>query len=52
MWMEENLGTRINSTRFEQLEVLEPEVIGVACPAYGSASFQSSSPVARSMART
>ncbi len=32
MWMEETVGARINSTRFEQLEVLEPEVIGVACP--------------------
>ncbi len=30
--MEEKVGARINSTRFEQLEALEPEVIGVACP--------------------
>ena len=32
MWMEETIGTRINSTRFAQLEALAPQVIGVACP--------------------
>ena len=32
MWMEEDIGTRINEERFGQLEVLEPEAVAVGCP--------------------
>jgi Fe-S oxidoreductase/nitrate reductase gamma subunit len=32
MWMEEDIGTRINSERWGQLKVLQPEVVAVSCP--------------------
>jgi len=32
MWMEEDLGSRINEERFRQLEVLSPQAVAVGCP--------------------
>ncbi len=32
MWMEEDIGTRINSERWGQLKVLQPDVVAVSCP--------------------
>ena len=32
MWMEEDLGTRINEERWKQLSVLQPDAVAVACP--------------------
>jgi len=32
MWMEEDIGTRINSERWGQLKVLQAEVVAVSCP--------------------
>jgi len=32
MWMEENLGKRINVTRIEEALSLNPDIIGTACP--------------------
>jgi Fe-S oxidoreductase len=32
MWLEENLGQRINQTRFAQLEASGTEDVAVACP--------------------
>ena len=32
MWLEEDLGTRINQLRFEQLRASGTEEVAVACP--------------------
>jgi Fe-S oxidoreductase/nitrate reductase gamma subunit len=32
MWMEEDIGTRVNEERFRQLEVLQPKAVAVGCP--------------------
>jgi len=54
MWLEENLGTRINVARVEQAMTLAPQVIATACPycavmmADGLASMQPPSAPAQS----
>jgi Fe-S oxidoreductase len=32
MWMEENLGTRVNENRSAEALALEPDVVAAACP--------------------
>ena len=32
MWMEENIGTRINHTRWQQLMAASPQQVAVNCP--------------------
>lgn len=32
MWMEENIGTRINTARWNQLKTANPQVVAVSCP--------------------
>ena len=32
MWMEESLGKRVNTARWEQLKCLSADTVAVACP--------------------